>query len=292
MQITEKDMLITANCQTIFQQIKCPHCHKSNFWKNGGYREGFEINCANCTQNFQQVRCPNCNKSNYWKNADYREGYAYDCANCQKKFQHIKCPHCNKSNFWKDADYRDGYPYDCANCHKKFQHLNCPNCNKANYWKNTDYKMGSKTLCGSCKGAFQHINCTSCFKPNFWKNANYMIGLPFECSTCKKVVNLNDKVTEVAKVKVAKSNDQIKENMISPKSMTTNSAELTNAKNGSINNGDNLCDVCFANPKNSAFVPCGHVSCCEDCCKKIANERKKCIICNAVVTSTLKLFVT
>ena len=53
-----------------------------------------------------------------------------------------------------------------------------------------------------------------------------------------------------------------------------------------------LCDVCFEKPKTHAFFPCGHVSTCEKCCIRISQERKHCVICNARVKSTLKIYFT
>ena len=54
----------------------------------------------------------------------------------------------------------------------------------------------------------------------------------------------------------------------------------------------NLCDICFDNPKNSAFVPCGHVSCCSSCSERVSKERRRCIICNSFVATTLKIYIT
>ena len=53
-----------------------------------------------------------------------------------------------------------------------------------------------------------------------------------------------------------------------------------------------LCDVCFEKPITHAFVPCGHVSTCEKCCIRISQERKHCVICNARVKTTLKIYFT
>ena len=39
----------------------------------------------------------------------------------------------------------------------------------------------------------------------------------------------------------------------------SNTAPTENASNASSEKGDKLCDICFDNPKNTAFIPCGHV---------------------------------
>jgi hypothetical protein len=39
----------------------------------------------------------------------------------------------------------------------------------------------------------------------------------------------------------------------------SNTVPKENTSNASGDKGDNLCDICFANPKNTAFIPCGHV---------------------------------
>lgn len=48
------------------------------------------------------------------------------------------------------------------------------------------------------------------------------------------------------------------------------------------------CVICMDQLKQGAFVPCGHMCCCETCGKEMAN--KNCPICRAKVTSFLKIF--
>jgi E3 ubiquitin-protein ligase mind-bomb len=59
-----------------------------------------------------------------------------------------------------------------------------------------------------------------------------------------------------------------------------------------LNSNNNCCDVCFDKQKNCAFIPCGHVTCCETCSEKIITDRGMCIICNAEVSSALKIYTT
>ena len=40
-----------------------------------------------------------------------------------------------------------------------------------------------------------------------------------------------------------------------------------------------LCFVCWEQPRNSVFLPCGHIVCCFDCGWDIYLRRKSCPIC-------------
>lgn len=54
---------------------------------------------------------------------------------------------------------------------------------------------------------------------------------------------------------------------------------------------ESLCVICMDNPKNSTFVPCGHVCCCEGCGKQIMGQASpRCPICRGVPTSQVKLY--
>ena len=57
-------------------------------------------------------------------------------------------------------------------------------------------------------------------------------------------------------------------------------------------NPRNLCDICCDKPKNSVFIPCGHISCCISCSDRVRKERKRCIICNSFVSKTLIVYIT
>lgn len=49
---------------------------------------------------------------------------------------------------------------------------------------------------------------------------------------------------------------------------------------------DSDCRVCMEAKKNHAFVPCGHIVCCEKC----ASALKTCPACRAAVTGILKVY--
>ena len=51
---------------------------------------------------------------------------------------------------------------------------------------------------------------------------------------------------------------------------------------------DYSCIICLSNPKNCAFVPCGHVTCCEPCALNIISQGGKCLRCKKTVDSILK----
>ncbi len=181
---------------TSSQELNCPHCSRSNTWKDGSYKEGKTVTCAyeSCKKKFQQLKCPHCSRSNVWKNANYKEGKVTTCSyeNCKKKFQQLNCPHCSGSNVWKNADYKEGNVVTCPykNCKKKFQQICCPHCSDTIIWKNADYKEGKVSTCPyeSCKKKFQQLNCPHCSDTIVWKDANYKAGNITTCpyEHCKK----------------------------------------------------------------------------------------------------------
>ena len=54
-----------------------------------------------------------------------------------------------------------------------------------------------------------------------------------------------------------------------------------------------LCVVCLDNAKTHVFVPCGHYSCCAECCALIANgpeAMRLCPLCKGTITMGMKVF--
>jgi len=51
------------------------------------------------------------------------------------------------------------------------------------------------------------------------------------------------------------------------------------------------CCICLTEDKDSVFIPCGHVCCCESCAKKINDSGQSCPICRASVTTAMKCFL-
>jgi predicted RNase H-like nuclease (RuvC/YqgF family) len=48
---------------------------------------------------------------------------------------------------------------------------------------------------------------------------------------------------------------------------------------------NNLCAVCYIKPKNMLFMPCKHISTCEECCQKVMETNNKCVICRENIES-------
>ena len=167
-------------------------------------------------------------------------------------------------------------------CFKIYQQINCPHCKNVVSWSNTNTKVGDITKCESCNNTFQYINCINCGKINFWKKSNY-IGQPYECGGCFKMVNPSPKPKPKARPKTTGT--------AAKRPIVRRNSGKNGLKTDKLNLNNN-CDVCFDKPKNMAFIPCGHITCCETCSEKIITDRGLCIICNQEVTSALKIYTT
>jgi len=55
---------------------------------------------------------------------------------------------------------------------------------------------------------------------------------------------------------------------------------------------ENPCVVCMSFQKDTAFSPCGHLACCNDCADHVKNEQQKCCICRKRVDSVLRIYFT
>ena len=52
---------------------------------------------------------------------------------------------------------------------------------------------------------------------------------------------------------------------------------------------NNLCVICFANPPNAVYLPCGHGSICVECTKDIFETTNTCPICRSIVTQMVEI---
>jgi hypothetical protein len=67
--------------------------------------------------------------------------------------------------------------------------------------------------------------------------------------------------------------------------------DLTVGVAGETDQATLLCIVCLERPRNIAWVPCGHVCCCQECSEQMrVLARMRCCVCRANVTETVKLF--
>lgn len=57
---------------------------------------------------------------------------------------------------------------------------------------------------------------------------------------------------------------------------------------------DRTCTVCISAESNQIFIPCYHISCCEDCANYIMEESdvKKCPICKEEISSVHKVYMS
>jgi len=170
----------SGSCQNIFQVIKCPHpsCGKFSFFNNGNYEMGELINCKSCKIPFQQLTCPHCYESNYWRgDVDnfYAAGNITECYACKMKFQHLSCPHCKFYKYFPDCSYTSGVKEKCNNCHEDFQHALCVSCFKPNYYPRCDFRYGTPQTCQNtqCKKEFELVICSDCGKENLWKGSHH-----------------------------------------------------------------------------------------------------------------------
>lgn len=68
-------------------------------------------------------------------------------------------------------------------------------------------------------------------------------------------------------------------------------AETKNGLNEMLKISNDLCNVCFENPKNGVFNHgnCSHVYCCYTCAKKVQGMKNNCPICNKKIEKVSKL---
>jgi len=170
----------SGSCHNVFQVIKCPHpsCGKFSFFNNGNYAMGELINCKSCKIPFQQLTCPHCYESNYWRgDVDnfYAAGNITECYSCKMKFQHLNCPHCKFYKYFPDCNYTSGVKQNCNNCHRDFQHALCVSCFNPNYYPQCNFRYGTPQTCSNtqCKNGFELVICPDCGKENLWKGSHH-----------------------------------------------------------------------------------------------------------------------
>lgn len=98
------------------------------------------------------------------------------------------------------------------------------------------------------------------------------------CGDCQKPFK-STPATECSHCPVRRCNQKCMENHLNEKHNSKPSVVLTHE--------ETLCVVCFASPKCVAFVPCGHVSCCEPCSKQMEMQ---CPICRTLVREILRVY--
>jgi hypothetical protein len=115
-------------------------------------------------------------------------------------------------------------------------------------------------------------------KPNFWRTANYKEYSSYSCCNCKKLIDCSQKSKSESLKGIGgkKLNEPV-------------SVVLDEENNGKISNE---CNVCMSNPKDAAFIPCGHVCCCLLCAEKIIRGTRKCPICRTHIISMHKVIIT
>ena len=55
---------------------------------------------------------------------------------------------------------------------------------------------------------------------------------------------------------------------------------------------ENMCVVCMELPSKTALVPCGHLSFCEECAKRLQSTVGKCAICRARIQSIMNIYMS
>lgn len=54
---------------------------------------------------------------------------------------------------------------------------------------------------------------------------------------------------------------------------------------------ENMCAVCFENPKDAVLVPCGHNTCCFKCASEISMQRvKRCPVCRSNFDQVIRVY--
>ena len=115
-------------------------------------------------------------------------------------------------------------------------------------------------------------------KPNFWRTANYKEYSSYSCCNCKKLIECSQKSkTESVKEIVGKKSNELVSDFLD---------EENNCKTS------NDCNLCMSNPKDAAFIPCGHVCCCLFCAEKTIRGTRKCPICRTHIILIHKVFIT
>ncbi|CAF1158288.1 unnamed protein product [Adineta ricciae] len=173
-------------CQQAFNEVPCPQCRTSNYWKEADYHACALTTCRTCSSEFQHLKCPHCEHACFWRNKVYIQGTKTRCSSCSGVYRAVGCPHCGKVHYFKDDEYQAGKRYRCGSCNNSYQAFNCPHCSQLNVWLGEDRTQGITETCWSCKGTYQLINCPHCFKPRVWEKADRHPGKQSTCTGCEQ----------------------------------------------------------------------------------------------------------
>ena len=67
---------------------------------------------------------------------------------------------------------------------------------------------------------------------------------------------------------------------------------LTMKEDGCGSNSDTVCCICLDLPREIMFLPCGHLSVCNNCCDKLRDESNQCPICEKTISSGHKVYLS
>jgi Uncharacterized conserved protein, contains RING Zn-finger len=180
------------DCETTFEQLPCPHCGTSNYWKgtpDHRYSDGTPTTCYNCEKSFQHLNCPHCKAYKYYPNTDYKTGVIQMCDNCNSKFQHILCPKCVQPCYYPKCDFRYGALQKCQNseCQADFLLTICPECSNENADKYENKKLLVLRKCSGCNTSYYHYQCSECRENIYTNQKNFKPGINKpNCPVCKK----------------------------------------------------------------------------------------------------------
>jgi len=207
------DLFSCKECKTVFQQLACPHCFESNYWRGdikSFYSAGINTTCYACKKTFQQLLCPHCKCTKYFKNSDYTCGVKQQCNNCKKHFQHVLCNSCKHPTYYAGCEFKYGAPQTCSNsgCKQEFELIICPECGGENFKKGsrgTENKFIKDDCCSKCNAKFSHHSCQKCkeivYLNNFTNGVN-----KFKCPSCRMYLDDFYKCETCHKISVNSSN--------------------------------------------------------------------------------------
>lgn len=98
-----------------------------------------------------------------------------------------------------------------------------------------------------------------------------------------KVVSQNDGPQRLTKVRSAPAS-------IRPTSIDLGATKLSSSDRVS-KDALGSCIVCGDEAKTIAFIPCGHLCCCEECASKVMRRAPKCPVCRGTAMDTVQIFL-
>lgn len=152
------------------------------------------------------------------------------------------------------------------------------------------YQTNSNKLYEKCSGCLHNINVSVCKNVNDKSNLNYNIGMnnldgfskrktQYECKN-----NINLKIFNKRYNNLMYKYDELYTKYMS------NISKMKFYKNlcQKINRDIDKCSVCLLENRNTAFIPCGHLCCCNNCAKRC---KLVCPICRNGATSIHKIYL-